>query len=151
MSEFIHWTGELSVGIEEIDEQHKVLVDLINKMHTAIEERHGSDAVSEILSELADYTKIHFAVEESLMRILGYPGYEEHKEIHDELLHNVQELQKKVAFGKTSISFELMHFLKSWLAKHILEEDMQYSGFFIASGALPELEKKSWIKRLWGS
>ncbi|MCU7801075.1 MAG: bacteriohemerythrin [gamma proteobacterium symbiont of Lucinoma myriamae] len=120
-------------------------------MHTAIEEHHGSDVVSEILSELADYTKIHFAVEESLMRILDYPGYEDHKEIHDELLNNVLELQKKVAFGKTAISFELMHFLKSWLSKHILEEDMQYSGFFIASGAKPELKSKSWIKRLWGS
>ena len=151
MSEFIIWTDELSVGIEEIDEQHKVLVNLINKMHTAIEEHHGSDVVSEILSELADYTKIHFAVEESLMRILDYPGYEDHKVIHDELLDNVLELQKKVAFGKTAISFELMHFLKSWLSKHIMEEDMQYTGFFIAAGAKRELKTKSWIQRLWGS
>ena len=151
MSAFITWTDELSVGIEEIDEQHKVLVNLVNRMHDAIDEHHGSDAVLDILSDLADYTKIHFAVEESLMRILGYPAYEEHKEIHDDLLKHVVELQEKVASGKTAISFELMHFLKSWLAKHIMEEDMQYSGFFLAVGAKPELKKKSWIKRLWGS
>lgn len=151
MSKFITWSGELSVGIEEIDEQHKVLVDLINRMHDAIEEHHGSEVVLGILSDLADYTKIHFAVEESLMRILDYPGYEEHKEIHDELLEHVVELQQKVASGKTAISFELMHFLKSWLSKHILEEDMQYSGFFLSVGAKPELKKKSWMQRLWGS
>lgn len=151
MSEFITWTDELSVGIEEIDGQHKILINLINRMHNAIEEHHGSESVIEILVDLADYTKIHFAVEESLMRILGYPGYEEHKEIHDELLEHVVDLQKKVASGKTAISFELMHFLKLWLSKHILEEDMQYSGFFIASGAKPQLTKKTWLQKLWGS
>ncbi len=151
MSKFISWSDDLSVGIEEIDEQHKVLVNLINRMHDAIDKQHGSEVVIDILADLADYTKIHFAVEESLMRILGYPGYEDHKEIHDELLHHVVELQEKVASGKTAISFELMHFLKSWLSKHIMDEDMQYSGFFLAAGAQPELKKKSWIRRLWGS
>lgn len=151
MSKFIEWSDQLSVGIEEIDEQHKVLIALINRMHEAIGQKHGSDVVLDILTELADYTKIHFAVEESLMRILGYPGYEEHKDIHDELLEQVVELQQKVTSGNTAISFELMHFLKSWLSKHILEEDMQYTGFFLASGAQPELKKKSWIQRLWGS
>ncbi|QYZ65959.1 MAG: hemerythrin [Gammaproteobacteria bacterium (ex Lamellibrachia satsuma)] len=151
MGAFVEWSDSLSVGIEEIDEQHKILVDLINRMHQAIHERHGSDAVKGILAELADYTRIHFAVEESLMRILNYPGYEEHKEIHEELLGHVVELIQKVESGKTAIGFELLHFLKTWLTKHIMEEDMQYTGFFLAAGASPKLNKKSWIKRLWGS
>ncbi len=151
MSEFIVWSDEWSVGIEEIDEQHKVLVNLINRMHNAIAEKHGSEIVSDILAELADYTKIHFAVEESLMRILGYPGYEEHKDVHDDLLEHVVDLQKKAASSNTSISFELIHFLKSWLSKHIMEEDMQYTGFMLAASAQPKLEKKSWIRRLCGS
>jgi hemerythrin len=151
MGTFIDWSDELSVGIEEIDEQHKVLIGLVNKMHEAIHQRHGSAVVGEILDELAGYTKIHFAVEESLMRILHYPGYEEHHEQHQDLLQQVVELQEKVASGKSSVSFELLHFLKTWLTKHILKEDMSYSGFFIAAGAKPTLAKKSWISRLWGS
>ncbi|MBL3526193.1 MAG: hemerythrin family protein [gamma proteobacterium endosymbiont of Lamellibrachia anaximandri] len=151
MGAFVEWSDSLSVGIEEIDEQHKILVNLINRMHQAIHERHGSDAVKGILAELADYTRIHFAVEESLMRILNYPGYEEHKEIHEELLNHVIELVQKVESGKTAIGFELLHFLKTWLTKHIMEEDMQYTGFFLAAGANPKLSKKSWIQRLWGS
>lgn len=85
------------------------------------------------------------------MRILGYPGYEEHKDVHDDLLEHVVDLQKKAASSNTSISFELIHFLKSWLSKHIMEEDMQYTGFMLAASARPKLEKKSWIRRLWGS
>ena len=152
MRNFIEWSDDdLSVGIEEIDAQHKILVGLVNRMHQAIHERHGSDVVKGILAELADYTRIHFAVEESLMRIFGYPGYEEHKEMHEELLQNVHELQEKVESGKTAIGFELMHFLRNWLTKHIMDEDMQYSGYLIAAGAQPHVQKKSWIKRLWGS
>jgi hemerythrin len=151
MGNFVEWDDSLSVGIEEIDEQHKVLVDMVNKMHEAIHQRHGSEAVIDILNDLAEYTRIHFAVEESLMRILNYPDYDDHKQIHEELLHTVQDLQDKVSSGKKSIGFELMHFLKTWLVKHIMEEDMQYSGFFLEAGAQPKLGKKSWISKLWGS
>jgi len=150
MSAFVEWSDTLSVGIEEIDAQHKVLVDLINRMHDAIHKRKGSEVVKEILVELADYTRIHFAVEESLMRILNYPGYDEHKLIHEELLGHVIELVEKVESGKTAIGFELMHFLKTWLTKHIMEEDMQYTSHFLAAGANPRVTKKSWIKKLWG-
>ncbi len=151
MSKFVEWSDALSVGIEEIDEQHKVLAGLVNRMHDAIHERHGSDVVKSILAELAEYTRIHFAVEESLMRILNYPDYEKHKEIHEELLQHVIELRDKVESGKTAIGFELMHFLKNWLTKHIMEEDMNYSSFFLNAGAHAKLKKKSWIQRLWSS
>lgn len=151
MSEFVQWSDELSVGIEEIDEQHKVLVGLVNRMHDAIHHRHGSEVVHEILEQLTEYTRIHFAVEESLMRILNYPGYEEHREEHEELVNHIVELRQKVLTGKTAIGFELMHFLKVWLTKHIMEEDQHYSGFFLAAGAQPKLRKRSWISRLWGS
>lgn len=151
MKNFITWNADLSVGIEEIDEQHKVLVELINRMHEAIHERHGSDVVEGILAELAEYTRIHFAVEESLMRLLNFPGYEEHRELHEELIQQMVDLQKKIADGKHAIGFELMHFLKVWLSKHIMEEDMQYSGFFLAAGANPKLSNRSWVKRLWSN
>ncbi|MCP4339057.1 MAG: hemerythrin family protein [Desulfobulbaceae bacterium] len=151
MGEFVQWSDELSVGIEEIDSQHKVLIGIINKMHEAIHQRHGSEVVKEILNELAEYTRIHFAVEESLMRILNFPGYEDHHEQHDELIGHVVELQEKVNSGKTAIGFELMHFLKVWLTKHILKEDMLYSNFFLASGVQPKLKKRSWVKKLWSN
>lgn len=149
MTKFVEWSDVLSVGIEEIDEQHRVLVGLVNQMHDAIHEKHGSAVVNEILGKLAEYTRIHFAVEESLMRILGYPDYEDHKAQHEGLLHTVVDLQQKVESGKTAIGFELMHFLKLWLTKHIMESDQKYSDHFISAGAHAKLKKKSWAARLW--
>jgi hemerythrin len=149
MGKFIEWSESLSVGIEELDDQHKNLVEMVNRMHEAIHERHGSEAVQSILAELANYTVIHFAVEEALMRLLDYPDYEEHFAIHKELVDQVLYLQAKVASGKTAVSFELLHFLKTWLTKHILQEDMAYSEFFINAGASKKRKSKSWLRRLW--
>jgi hemerythrin len=149
MDDFVAWSDELSVGIEEIDDQHKELVALVNEMHRAIHERHGSEAVHGILERLADYTRIHFAVEESLMRILHYPDYEAHREQHRELINHMRELREKVATGKTAIGFELMHFLKVWLTRHIMASDKEYGAYFIGMGVKPANKRKSWVGRLW--
>lgn len=151
MSKFVEWSDELSVGIEEIDEQHKVLTGLVNEMHEAIQQHHAHDVVRGILERLATYTKTHFVVEESLMRILNYPDYEAHKAEHDNLIAQIDELQSKVNAGKASVNFELMHFLKVWLTKHIMESDKAYSAHFIGAGASTKLKKKSWAAKLWGS
>ena len=143
------WSKELSVGIQEIDEQHKILVDLLNQLHRAIIQHQGSEAAGKILSQLLEYTRVHFAVEESLMRILGYPGYDEHKHHHEILLDEVKLLSEKMLHGKHSVSFELMHFLKQWLTKHIMEEDKLYTPFFLSKGAQSKYQKSSWIKKLW--
>jgi hemerythrin len=147
----IEWSDTLSVGIQEIDDQHRFLVDLLNKLHRAIHQRQGTAATETILMELVDYTKIHFAVEESLMRILGYPAYDEHKQQHDHLIDEIHELQDKLASGKASVTFELLHFLRTWLTKHIMEEDQHYSPFFLSRGAVATGANQSVAGRLWKS
>lgn len=146
----VEWSDELSVGIQEIDEQHKVLVGLLNELHDAIQERHGREASAEILGRLADYTRIHFAVEESLFRIFNYPGYEEHKAEHEELIKEVTDLQAKISSGETAITFQLLHFLKAWLTQHILDSDMEYSQFLLKAGINAKSAKSSWFTRIWG-
>ena len=146
--DLIAWSEELSVGIQEIDEQHKILVDLLNSLYRAIREHHGNEATITTLNELAEYTRIHFAVEESLMRVLDYPDYEEHKRHHEQLIDQINELQTKVASGKHA-SFELLHFLKNWLTRHILEEDMEYAPHMLKKGIKSHYEKRTWMDRLF--
>ena len=59
------------------------------------------------------------------------------------------ELTEKVDSGRTAIGFELMHFLKVWLTKHIMESDKHYGYHFLSSGINPTLQKKSWVSRMW--
>ena len=149
MTAFIEWSDELSVGIQEIDEQHKVLVGLVNELHDAIREHHGNEVSRKILDRLGEYTRIHFAVEESLMRIMGYPDYESHLNEHQQLADELGEIVAKVDSGKGSVSMQLIHFLKIWLTKHIMESDKDYSPFFLNKGISAKAHKDSWFKKLW--
>lgn len=146
---FIEWTEELSVGIQEIDEQHKVLVSIINRLYETIIKQTDREEIGYIMNELAQYTVVHFAVEESLMRIFDYPNYEEHKQHHEELTNQVIQLTEKVQHGKFSSSMELLSFLKNWLTRHILIEDKKYSTFFLERGLKRSWAKQSWAGRIW--
>jgi hemerythrin len=156
MDALFTWSDDLSVGIQEIDEQHKELVLLLNRLHDAVVARHGSAACVEILNQLAEYTRVHFIVEESLMRILHYPDFEQHKGEHEALVEQVVALQQKLGSGQAAITFELLHFLKLWLTKHIAGSDRRYASFFIGKGMAPEWAhhveqsmRKKWSWKFW--
>jgi len=148
----IEWSDEeLSVGVQEIDEQHKILVELINRMYKAIITRNDKDELAAILNELAQYTVIHFAVEESLMRIFDYPDYEDHKQHHHELTQQVVELQTKVKAGESKISMEVLNFLRHWLTHHIQGEDKRYGPFLLERGLKGVWAKRSWAGKIWNA
>jgi hemerythrin len=153
---FFQWSDSFSVGIPEIDEQHKVLVSLLNQLHAAFRERNGTQASREILDRLAEYTRTHFLLEESLMRISRYPGLDEHRAQHEDLIKQVTSLQTKLDAGKASISVELLQFLLNWLSKHINESDKRFGQHFCTSTRQgyaqwtqeveQTLQKKQWWK-----
>lgn len=151
----IPWSDDLRMGIHEIDEQHHMLVDILNEFHDAIHHQKGTEKAAAILERLADYTRIHFAVEESIMRLLDYPDYRAHKALHDELIEQLMELAVKFAAGKKSVNFELLHFLRQWLTKHIQEDDMAYKEHFLSRGVVATSPKQSdaedgfTIKKMW--
>ncbi|HOL65607.1 MAG TPA: bacteriohemerythrin [Accumulibacter sp.] len=124
------WTDEYNLGITEIDDQHKGLVDLLNQLHQAIREHHGKATSRQILDRLVDYTRTHFLLEESLMRVTAYPGIEQHRRQHKELIAQIEALQRKMDQENAAISFELLHFLRNWLIQHIHESDKRFGKHF---------------------
>lgn len=148
---FVEWTDELSVGIEEIDEQHKMLVALVNQLYDeTILHQADLQKLDNILNQLVEYTIIHFAVEESLFRIFDYPAAETHTNHHNALKVQVSELQKKVRNGEVTVNTELLLFLKNWLQHHIIEEDKLYSPFLIEQGVKKHSpQSSSWFSKLW--
>jgi hemerythrin len=158
-TELFKWSDDFSVNIQEVDEQHKVLVSLLNQLHTAILEHHGKTTAHEILNRLAEYTRTHFMLEESLMRLTHYPGFEIHKQQHEDLMGEVQALQHKLDNENATITFELLHFLKNWLVQHINESDKRFGAHFQKAGLgqyaswTKEVEqtmtKKKWWWKFW--
>lgn len=148
--QFVEWSDDLSVGIEEIDEQHKALVAVINRLFDeTIVHQADASVLDAILNELVEYTVIHFAVEESLFRIFDYPDTEIHTKHHDDLKVEVLEIQKKVKAGEVTVNTELLMFLKRWLQNHILHEDKKYGPFLIKQGVKSKSPKSSWLAKIW--
>lgn len=140
----VQWNDDYSVDIQEIDEQHKCIVMYINELYDALAKKDNRDLVADIIHKLVEYTKIHFAVEETLMRIFDYDGYEPHKAVHDKIVQQVLAYQGKFLAGDDKVGMELLMFLKGWLFEHINNVDKQYVETFHAAGV-----KKSWLKKFW--
>ncbi|MCP4700778.1 MAG: hemerythrin family protein [Gammaproteobacteria bacterium] len=149
MENIIHWSNDVSVGIQEIDEQHKVLFGMINELNQAIESGRGKEVREEIFSKLIEYTRVHFTVEESLMRILGYPDYEKHKQEHEDLTKEVIELHAKFTNEEDHSSYDLLAFLSKWLINHIKKTDKAYESYFIKMGVKRTWAKSSWLEKFW--
>lgn len=83
----------LFTGNSVIDEQHRELIDRIDKLLILCEnEKPAKREAIQLLDYLSDYTDYHFAEEEKLQEEVGYPGIKEHKKKHEELRQTVREL-----------------------------------------------------------
>jgi len=123
---FIDWSEEFTTGIPSIDEQHRHLLDLINKFEEADRRGRGSRIMSDILNDLAGYTQEHFAHEERIMEECGYPGLDEHTARHRRLLQKVERFQFDFGAHGGEITQEFREYLQHWVRTHILEHDMAY-------------------------
>ena len=130
----IDWQDDFSVNIKSVDQQHIMLVALINDLHSAMKQGKGKEAISTVVHELLEYTKVHFSYEEGLMKNNSYPGYIEHKAKHDALVKQVVEIDDNLKAGKVVISQDVLNFLKKWLVEHILDTDKKYSSFLNGKG-----------------
>ncbi|MTJ80999.1 MAG: bacteriohemerythrin [Telmatospirillum sp.] len=129
------WNNAMSVGVAVIDEDHKKLVSLVNELYDAIQGGHGKDALGKILDGLVSYTVMHFAREEKFFQETGYPDAAAHKKEHADLTRQVLDVQSKYKSGATStLSLEVMNFLKNWLVKHIQGSDKKYGPHLNAKG-----------------
>jgi len=128
------WTDSYSVGIAEIDKQHKKLIDLINTLHDAMAKGQAKSVIGKILGELITYCANHFAAEEKLFDQYGYPDSAEHKDKHQKMTAKVLALQQQFEQGKTTITMDVMDFLQQWLDKHILGTDKKYGPFLNSKG-----------------
>lgn len=68
------WNEKYSVNIQEIDDQHKRLIGLVSQLHGAMQQGKGKEVMDKILKELIQYTRTHFAAEERIMKVNGYPS-----------------------------------------------------------------------------
>ena len=125
----IVWAHILSVEVDEIDEDHRKLINIFNILNHAITERESPDYLAAVLEELINCTVWHFSHEERLMLKYGYEEIAQHKAVHQELIKSAKELQEKILLAGNTIVDEDIEYLERWLTEHILTDDMRLGSY----------------------
>lgn len=125
------WTDSLSVGIEQIDFQHKTLINAINELFDACSKGMGRKKITETLEFMKNYTVTHFKDEEEVQRKCGYPDFVNHKKIHDDFVKQVIVYSNRLETEGPNISLvvDFNKFVNSWLMEHISNEDKKIGQF----------------------
>ena len=131
---YIDWLPSYSVGVKEIDDQHKQFVLLINDLNDTLEICCEEIELGDIIKQLLAYADYHFATEEKYFDSFSYPGTEKHKKIHQDFRNTVVDFQKKYFGQENKVAKEVMNFMKDWLADHINTVDKDYSKCFKENG-----------------
>jgi len=119
---YIQWSDEAMTGIGELDDDHSVLFELLNRYQKQASSQSSSTDMSAILDELLDYTTYHFRREESIMVACDYPHLDNHKRVHDMLTKRTARLISEYNHGELE-PMKLLDFLRDWLLDHIMTMD----------------------------
>ena len=123
------WDDILSVGVDEIDDDHRKLVELFNMLNHSAAEGDNSDYLAALLEELISCTTWHFRHEERLMLKYGYDDLDSHKSDHEDLIQAAREFQQKVIKAGNRVAAEDIKYLERWLTEHILTADMRLGAY----------------------
>jgi hemerythrin len=125
----IKWDDSYSVGIEDIDYQHKYFFLLIARLNEMKENKDEEKYIPGVIDELAKYAIFHFKSEENLMLFNGYPAYKSHKLLHINLIEELSNYSLKYENNFILID-ELIQFIFKWLVIHTTREDIKFGEFF---------------------
>ncbi len=114
--------------------KHQKLVDMINQLHELMKVGQGKDVMGPVLDDLIKYAAMHFSTEEKCFDRFGYEGTAAHKAEHKKFVDKVLEFQKDFKKGNTTITLDVMNFLKDWLINHIKGTDKKYTKCFNEHG-----------------
>jgi diguanylate cyclase (GGDEF)-like protein/hemerythrin-like metal-binding protein/PAS domain S-box-containing protein len=110
------WSDSLCLGVAVIDEQHRGMVELINRVAASLWDDGDTNSAATLIDELARHTQLHFRTEEGLMDAYGIADAERHRHEHRILLSDLHSLG--VGLETSGVMLALQH-LKPWLMRHI--------------------------------
>jgi hemerythrin len=125
----IVWGQVLSIEVDEIDADHRKLIEIFNMLNRAVTEGESPDYLAAILEELVNFTAWHFSHEERLMLKHGYADLEDHRQEHRELIKSAKALQERIQAADNTIADEDIEYLEHWVTAHILTDDMKMGDY----------------------
>lgn len=127
----IVWNETLNTGVKAIDEQHQILVNMLNEASYRLTENSGRDVLEEIVHDLLSYALYHFDTEEALMFEKHYDqqARDAHVQEHRAFSQKIAHLQQDLRQSKLISREDLLSLLNDWLVDHIMKTDMQLGAY----------------------
>lgn len=132
----IIWREQMSVGNDLIDQDHRYLFCLINSIELALRHDEDTDALVVFMGQLTQYTHTHFQREETIQKNMLYPQSQSHREVHQEILVHIGELESDIreyhahkkagslVDGERDMVIQrVMMLLREWVLDHVLKHD----------------------------
>lgn len=121
--QLLEWKDEFSLGIPEIDYEHRKLIQLINEMLVKIYETDREDNTSDYLGEIYARIALHFALEEKIMREKNYDQLADHKADHDKLLDEIRDIMDHYSDMMEIDTDKFVDELNHWFTDHFSTKD----------------------------
>lgn len=132
--EEIKWDTSYEVGVDEIDEQHHILVNTLNEANELLTKDYSLENLENITKDLLSYALYHFETEEEMMEKYNYmteraEEYERHMKQHRDFSAQVVDVRNSLKAGNLIKQEELIGFLVKWLINHINKTDKKLGEF----------------------
>ena len=131
------WNNDYSVGIEEIDKQHKHLIGIGSELMGLIKHHSNDDLYDDVIDaveRMKDYTVYHFATEERMLAQAGFEGLEDHKIEHSNFIDKLNEVDlSNLEDNQAEFIMDILKFISTWIFKHIIGSDFEYREVMSAS------------------
>ena len=136
----ISWNDDFVTGVQEIDEQHMILVNTLNEASTKLTSDNSQSVLLSFTGDLLAYALYHFETEEALMQQYDYQAsdqmeMQQHLKEHRGFSQQVLAVREQLHAGKKVEIPELLDFLYQWLADHILKTDKALAKRILAKRA----------------
>jgi hemerythrin len=125
----IEWREDFNINVRQLDQQHREMAELANRLDRAANERQARESIRRILEELIAVTRVHFDTEERLMLEYGYPEYSAHAKEHQQLMEQLHAVQRKVDAGANLVFAAGADFSRDWVMVHLLGSDKKLGEF----------------------
>ncbi|MDH3265432.1 MAG: hemerythrin family protein [Gammaproteobacteria bacterium] len=119
----LQWRDDFSVGIAEVDHEHRELIELINSLQNDLRSGNDVQMILQSLGEIYAQIASHFALEEKMMRVTHYPSLAEHKEDHETLLDDLRDIMDEVEDDGILDHARLTDDLDRWFSDHFRTHD----------------------------
>lgn len=124
----LQWNPEYSVGIQSVDDEHREMIELINRTYADLASDAGAEQIAACLGDIFSTISMHFALEERIMRNSRYDEYAEHKDDHEALLDQLRDLMDEFSDDPANGAARLKRDLNDWFAGHFSSFDARLHG-----------------------